>query len=203
MRRHKPEWAERGIRHFRALDADPFPLMVLTPADASDPQYSAAVAGADWVYFSGGDPGYAVATLEGTPFWNAVLARHQAGAILAGSSAGAMMLGEQTFVPIDRDQETGLPLDVKVTRALGVVPGAFVFPHFDVIPRHVFEKWQGLWPSGLRLLALDEDTAIVSGAEGWTVHGAGRALVMRDPSDQRAFVDQMTIDARVLPLIRQ
>ncbi len=46
-----------------------------------------AIAGVDWIYFSGGDPGHIVATLVGSPFWAAVLARHSAGAILAGSSA--------------------------------------------------------------------------------------------------------------------
>lgn len=195
-----PLWAERGISHFRALGADPFAVMVTTRAHAEDPASARSIAGADWLYFSGGDPGYAVETLEGTPFWAAVLERHRAGAILAGSSAGAMMLGQSTFVPVDADPETGLPRDVRVRAALRVVPGVFVFPHFDAIPASVLERWQHLWPSGLRLLALDEDTAIVSGEEGWTVHGAGRALVLRRPGDQRVFANGMAIEERVLPV---
>jgi len=193
-----PRWAERGIAHFRALGGDPFAVMVLDRASARDPRHAAAVASADLIYFSGGDPGQAVEALAGTPFWDAVRARWAAGATIAGSSAGAMMLGEATFVPRDPDPATGMPRDVTVRAALGLVPGIFVFPHFDAIPEDVLAGWTRLWPPGLRLLAIDEDTALVSGEEGWTVRGAGRALVLRDPRDRRVFGDGMTIDERVL-----
>ena len=56
--------------------------MVLNKDDAHDPKWRDAIADADWIYFSGGDPGHIVATLEGSPFWAAVLERHKAGAIL-------------------------------------------------------------------------------------------------------------------------
>jgi cyanophycinase len=89
-----PVWARLGCEHFAALGAEPVAIMVLDRAGAHDTKWIEAIARAHWIYFSGGDPGYLVETLRGTPFWQAVLTRHRAGAILAGSSAGAMMLGD-------------------------------------------------------------------------------------------------------------
>ena len=194
------ERTETGVAHFRALGAAPFPVMVRTREDAADARHAAALADADWIYFSGGDPSPALAALADTPFWRAVVGRHAAGALVAGSSAGAMILGERTIVPIDRAPGTLVPRDVAIRPGLGLLPGILVFPHFDVIPEPVVARWRPLWPAGLRLLALDEDTAIVSDEAGWAVHGAGRALILRDPETRRAFAAGTTIPASFLPL---
>jgi len=194
------ERAETGAAHFRALGADPFAIMVRTREDAADARHAAALVDADWIYLSGGDPAPALAALADTPFWRAIVARHSAGAIVAGSSAGAMILGECTIVPIDRAPGTLIPRDVAIRPGLGLLPGILVFPHFDAIPEPIVARWQHLWPAGLRLLALDEDTAIVSDEDGWAVHGTGRALILGDPETRRAFAAGMTIPASFLPL---
>jgi cyanophycinase len=157
--------------------------MVLDRGGAEDPRHSDAVADADWIYFSGGKPGYLVDTLAGTPFWSAVLARYRAGTVLAGSSAGAMMLGSSTFHFPDGIDETGVPRRVAMRDALGVLPGIFVAPHFDILPRRLLEMWTALWPPGHRLLGIDEDTAVVEGADGWSVAGRGGAMVFRSLDD--------------------
>lgn len=185
-------WAQMGTDHFRALGADPVAVMVVDRAGAEDARHVAALADVDWVYFSGGNPGYLVETLTGTPFWNAVLARLRAGAILAGSSAGAMMLGETTFVPLGRGPD-GLPTDVRARRAMALVPGVIVAPHFDILPPAIFSLWERLVPAGHRLLGIDEDTALVGADSGWTVHGRGRVLVFSG-SDAAVFRSGATLD---------
>ncbi|HEU5288664.1 MAG TPA: Type 1 glutamine amidotransferase-like domain-containing protein, partial [Candidatus Limnocylindria bacterium] len=72
-------WGEMGCAHFRALGAEAVPLMVLDRRDANEPRWTDALADVDWIYFSGGDPGHLVETLEGSAFWTAVLARHRHG----------------------------------------------------------------------------------------------------------------------------
>lgn len=176
-------WVEMGTAHFARLGADAMGVMVLDRADAEDPRHSEAVADADWIYFSGGKPGYLVETLSGTPFWSAVLARHRAGAVLAGSSAGAMMLGSRTFHFPDGLDENGVPRRVAVRDALGLLPGIFVAPHFDAVPGEMWRRWAEIWPDGHRMLGIDEDTAIVEGPGGWTVVGNGRAVVFRSLDD--------------------
>src|SRR5258705_5905777 len=61
-------WIEMGVTHFAALGADPKGVMVLNRSDADEPRHSEAIAGADWIYFSGGNPGHLVDSLTGTSF---------------------------------------------------------------------------------------------------------------------------------------
>jgi cyanophycinase len=177
------EWTRMGAAHFAALGAETVPVMVLNRTDADDPRHSAAIAGADWIYFSGGKPGYLVETLTGTPFWSAVLARHREGAVLAGSSAGAMMLGSRTFHFPDGLDERGVPRRVATRDALGLLPGILVAPHFDAVPIEWWRSSASIWPEGHRMLGIDEDTAVVERARGWSVVGKGRALVFRSLDD--------------------
>jgi len=176
-------WIEMGTAHFADLGAEATGVQVLNRVDAEDPRHSAAIANADWIYFSGGKPGHLVETLSGTAFWSAVLARHRAGAVLAGSSAGAMMLGSQTFHFPDGLDETGLPRRVAVREALGLLPGIFVAPHFDAVHVDLWRSWAHVWPEGHRMLGIDEDTAIVERPDGWSVVGKGRAIVFRSLDD--------------------
>ena len=193
-----PTWARKGIDHFTALGAEPVAAMVLDRGDAHDPRWVEAVARADWIYFSGGNPGYLVETLEGTPFWSAVLARLKDGAILAGSSAGAMMLGQTTFVPTARGPD-GFPTEMRTRAATGLVPNVIVVPHFDILPRRLLEMWTALWPAGHRMLGIDEDTAIVQDDGAWTVRGKGRAMVFRTLGDGDTYADGARLDLGTLP----
>jgi len=179
-------WSEMGSAHFSALGADVRPVMVLQRADAHDKRWSDALADVDWMYFSGGRPQHAISVLERTPFWEEVVRRHRQGAVLAGSSAGAMMLGEKSYAPDDFD-ENGMPRRIGLRDGLKVLPGHFVIPHFDLLARFPparVNDWIALWPSGCRGIGIDEDTAVVENAGGWTVHGKGRAVLMTSFADQ-------------------
>ena len=176
-------WIEMGAAHFAALGAETTGIMVLNRADAEDPRHAAAIADADWIYFSGGKPGHVVDTLTETPFWAAVLARHREGAVLAGSSAGAMMLGSRTFHFPDGLDERGIPRRVATRDALGLLPGILVAPHFDAVPVEWWQSSAHIWPAGHRMLGIDEDTAVIERAGGWSVVGKGRALVFRSLDD--------------------
>jgi cyanophycinase len=173
-------WAELGKTHFSALGADVVPVMVLRRDDARERRWIDALHDVDWVYFSGGRPQHAINVLAGTPFWDEVLRRHRSGAILAGSSAGAMMLGEKSYAPDDFDA-AGFPQRVSIRDGLGVLGGHFVVPHFDLLsqlPPARVQAWIAAWPAGLRGIGIDEDTAVVEGASEWTVRGRGRAVLM-------------------------
>jgi cyanophycinase len=176
-------WVAMGTAHFAALGAEATGVMVLNRADAEDPRHASALANVDWIYFSGGKPDHVVETLTGTPFWSAVLARHRAGAVLAGASAGAMMLGSRTLHFPKGLDETGVPRRVAIRDALGLLPGIIVAPHFDAVPAELWRGSRDIWPDGHRMLGIDEDTAIVERADGWRVLGKGRALVFRSLDD--------------------
>ena len=192
-----PSWVALGETHFAALGADVVPVMVLRRDDAREPKWIEALRDVDWVYFSGGLPQHAINVLAGTPFWDEVLRLHRSGAVLAGSSAGAMMLGEKTYAPDDFDA-AGLPQRVSVRDGLAVLGRHFVVPHFDLLsqlsPERV-QAWIDVWPEGLRGIGIDEDTAVVEGTNGWTVRGRGRAVTMTSFERQQVHANGARFDS--------
>jgi cyanophycinase-like exopeptidase len=117
--------------------------------------------------------------------------------VLAGSSAGAMMLGEKTYAPDDFDA-AGLPQRVSVRDGLAVLGRHFVVPHFDLLsqlsPERV-QAWIDVWPEGLRGIGIDEDTAVVEGTNGWTVRGRGRAVTMTSFERQQVHANGARFDS--------
>ena len=118
--------------------------------------------------------------LAGTPAWDAIAdAWRDGGAALAGSSAGAMALGEWTLIRAGMSHARR-----RFAPALRVVPGAAVVPHFE-------EFGEGWLPSldaakrGAVLIGLDTRTAAVWRAGvGWRAKGSGRVVVIRDGERQ-------------------
>jgi cyanophycinase len=190
-------WAALGQAHFAALGADVVPVMVLRRDDARERKWIDALRDVDWVYFSGGRPQHAINVLAATPFWDEVLGRHRSGAVLAGSSAGAMMLGEKSYAP-DEFDAAGLPQHVSVRDGLGLLGGHFVVPHFDLLaqlPPERVQAWITAWPAGLRGIGIDEDTAVVEGTNGWTVRGRGRAVTMTSFDRQEVHASGARFDS--------
>ena len=190
-------WAALGEAHFGALGAEVVRVMVLRRDDAREPKWIDALRNVDWVYFSGGRPQHAINVLAGTPFWDEVLSLHRDGAVLAGASAGAMMLGEKTYAPDDFDA-AGLPQRVSVRDGLGLLGGHFVVPHFDLLsllPPENVQEWIAVWPLGLRGIGIDEDTAVVEGTNGWTVRGRGRAVTMTSFQHQEVHANGARFDS--------
>ena len=115
-------WARQGVEHFTRLGGAAEAVLLTNREDAHRPDLVAALARANWVYFSGGKPRYLRETLEGTPAWQAITGVHAAGGIVAGCSAGAMVLAGEM---VDG------PGWVGTRPGLGLVPGILVIPHFD------------------------------------------------------------------------
>lgn len=156
-------WARMGVAHFTRLGALVEPVMLLTRADAGSPALAARIAAANFIYLSGGKPGYLIDTLRDTACWQSIVAVHAAGGVVAGCSAGAMALAGRLV---------GLPLLARSRPALGLVPDLAVIPHFDELPR---------WLSGLGRLAargvpvagIEGATALVIQGNEWRVAGRG------------------------------
>src|SRR5262249_26947835 len=165
-------WNRMGAGHFAALGAQVAPLMLLTRDDAADPRIVAALRSSDLFYFSGGDPQHLVETMRGTPAWDAIRERYAAGAVIAGCSAGAMMLGGYTLGI--RALMNGQP--PQWPAALGLLPHIAVMPHFDRAAQFVgealFHALIAAAPADVTLVGVDEDTALLHvPATGWQVLG--------------------------------
>jgi cyanophycinase len=171
------DWIERGVRHFAALGADPFGVPILSRAEADDPGHAAALAGADLVYLSGGNPGWLVGALRGTAAWQAIRGVWDRGGTIAGSSAGAMALAALTVAP---PAERGrIWLEPVWRPALGLVPGAGILPHYDRLGSERAGVLLTAAPPGLTILGIDEDTVIFAVGGAASVLGAGTVTVWR------------------------
>src|SRR6188474_3625100 len=90
-------WATMGVAHFGALGAEVEPVMLRDRFGADDPAAAQAIGEADLIYLSGGKPGYLRSALAGSAVGAALAVAHDRGAILAGCSAGAMVLAGHAF----------------------------------------------------------------------------------------------------------
>jgi cyanophycinase len=168
-------WAAMGVTHFSELGAEVEPVLVRSRADADDPAAAQAVGEADLVYLSGGKPGYLAEVLAGSAVGDALGAAHARGAILAGCSAGAMVLAGRLFDPRGRV----LPWPLRWRAGLGFVEGASVVPHYDAWPEPFTALIALQAPRGSVVLGIDEETAVVGHDGAWQVHGRSRVTVWR------------------------
>jgi len=160
-------WVELGKKQADRLGVEAVPLEVSDRDQADDPAIAAQVKGAGLIYLSGGNPGLLADTLRDTALWRAIVEEWQAGAALAGCSAGAMAMADS--VPDLRHPTGG-----GNQRGLGLLPHVRVLPHFDKMLGWVPDLLARPFlraTDGVSLVGVDEDTALVGGPHEFTVAG--------------------------------
>jgi len=169
---HNHERAGRnGVRWFTHLGARQVRLLPLIDrASADQTSIAAAIRDSHLIYLLGGFPQYLGKTLAGSLSAQAMLDAYQAGAVIAGSSAGAMVLCQHYYSP-----ETG-----EILAGLNWVPNACLIPHHDTFGKGWAPELRRLLPEDV-LIGVDEQTGMIrDGAKGsWTVHGKGRVRLYR------------------------
>ena len=161
--------ASNGVRHFAGLGASAYGVDVGRREDAENPRLVAQLDGAHVIYFTGGSPEHLHSVLAGSPLLAAVSDACDAGAVWAGSSAGAMVLGS-----VMRRPSTGSP----TSPALDVVPNVMVLPHHERSdPNSVTEQLSGSATFGLTVLGIDGGSGVLLDTDGATAMGAGNVTV--------------------------
>jgi cyanophycinase len=180
-------WIRMGVEHFMRLGAQAGGLLALDRAACNDAASAEQVRAANLVYFSGGKPDYLRSTLEGTAVWAAVCDVFEAGGVIAGCSAGAMIMGG--FVP-EFSLKAGVPWINRWRASFAWLPGAIVVPHYDEFPEVMVSLMFGRRPAGSYLIGIDAHTALVGADHTWQVLGAGRVTVRRGREKQRYTAGQ-------------
>ena len=163
--------AANGIRHFSGLGADAYSVDVTRRADAENLRMAGQVNDADVIYFTGGNPEHLRSALADSALLAAVAAATDNGAIWAGSSAGAMVLGA-----VMRRPSAGSP----VSPALDVISNVLVLPHHERSdPEAVTAQLAGPDYVGLTVLGIDGATGLLLEPDGATALGAGNVTVYR------------------------
>lgn len=150
-------------RHFEALGGAVDAAMVVNRSAAEDPAWRERLAAARFLYLAGGDPGYLAATLRGTAAWEGILEAWRSGALLAGSSAGAMVLCERMLRPGSAATEEGL----------GVLAELVVLPHFERWPPRLAQVADVLQGTQVQVIGIDECTGVVIEGSACRILGAG------------------------------
>ena len=165
--------AANGVAYFSSLGADASPLMVLGPDTAGDEGLVSHLDTADVIYLTGGDPSHLLETLRDSLFLSGLLRALARGAVVAGSSAGAMVLGSWTSFGGGMD-------------TLGVLSGVAVLPHHERSdPDEVLKRLDQSAPAGTEVLGVDAMTCCFGGPGGWTVLGRGAVTLYSRGSWQR------------------
>jgi cyanophycinase len=169
------EHPERAVAHavsyFASLGAKAEGLMVIGRPDAEDDGAARRVREAPFVYLSSGSPLHLRSVLKDSKVWSALVEAWQDGAVVAASSAGAMVLGDPM---VD-------PRGGALTIGLGLVRQLAVLPHYDTWSEEKARRTVSLATGHLRIAAIDERTALIRDPDGsWRVAGAGDVTVYVD-----------------------
>jgi cyanophycinase len=165
-----------GVRWFKSLGAkDVFALDVIDAKSANDPALAASVRTSRLIYLLGGFPRHLALTLAGSACWQAALDVYEEGGVIAGSSAGAMVLCEHYYDPYE---------EKRLLRGLNLIPNACVLPHHNNFGKTWAARLADLLPDSV-LIGIDESTGAIRSGREWEVHGAGEITLYRAGSALR------------------
>jgi cyanophycinase len=162
-------WSRLGVEHFARLGVTVTALPVIDAASANDPKLAQAVSEANFVYLSGGKPDYLHKTLDGSLVWQAIQTVEANGGVLAGCSAGAMIMGEKMLGFRSNAWNEGFNL----------IPGVIVVPHYDEFK--LAEPMMGLirqlFARDITMLGIEGYTALVKTGTQYEVLGSGGVTI--------------------------
>jgi cyanophycinase len=159
---------DTAVRWFAGLGGTARGLMVLGRGDASVDENVTAVRSAPFIYLGDGSPLHLRSVLKEAPLWHALEEAWRGGAVLAASSAGAMVLGDPM---VD-------PRGGAFTLGLGLLENVAVLPHASTWSHDRVHRTIKLAPRSVSLVAIDEQTALIRAADGaWSVDGVGEVSI--------------------------
>jgi cyanophycinase len=165
---HPEKAVEAATAWFASLGGRVEGLMVLRRSEAEDAANAAAVRAARFVYLAGGSPMHLRSVLKASLVWEALLGAWREGAVVAGSSAGAMVL---TDPMVD-------PRGGALTVGLGMLEQLAVIPHFGHENAEKVHRSIALAAPGVPVVGIPERTALLREPDGsWRSAGVGEVQV--------------------------
>jgi cyanophycinase len=166
-------WNDLGVSHFQSLGVAVQAIPITNRQEAEDKSLAARIRESNFVYLSGGKPDYLFDTLRDTPSWQAILDVLAGGGVLAGCSAGAMVLGEK------------IAWGKRGRTAFNLLPGTVIVPHYDEIPAVMKSGVRTLVGNRYTLLGVEGFTALVINGESRRVVGQGGVTVWNKQAKRR------------------
>ena len=154
------------------------PLHAMTRNQANDEAYVRQVRDATGIFLTGGNQLRLSSTIGGTLLADAVLERFRAGAVVAGTSAGASAMSSH-MIAFGASGGTPKHRMAALAAGLGVLPSVIVDQHFQ--QRNRYGRLLSVIAQNPSLLGLgvDEDTAGIVGPDGvMEVVGRGSVTII-------------------------
>ncbi len=154
------------------------PLHAMTRQQANDEAYVGQVRDATGIFLTGGNQLRLSSTIGGTLLADAVMERFRAGAVVAGTSAGASAMSSH-MIAFGASGGTPKHRMAALAAGLGVLPSVIVDQHFQ--QRNRYGRLLSVIAQTPSLLGLgvDEDTAGVVGPDGvMEVIGRGSVTII-------------------------
>jgi cyanophycinase len=165
---HPQRLVEQAAGWFDRLGVEARGVDVLGRPDALDQANVDLLAASRFTYLVGGSPMHVRSVMKDSPAWDALVSAWKGGGVLAGSSAGAMVLCDPM---VD-------PRGGAFTLGLGLLPGLAVIPAHDHWSEEAAHRTRKMSPAHLVLAGIDERTALIRDPDGaWRVEGAGNVVV--------------------------
>jgi cyanophycinase len=161
-----------GIRWFQSLGAkDVSAVSLLSKIRADDKNIAQSLRDAKLIYLLGGFTHYLGQTLKDSLAWDGAVDAYRNGAVISGSSAGAMVMCQFYF-----DPSAG-----RVHEGLNLVPNSLVLPHHNTFGKSWAPKLLKKIPN-VTLIGIDERTGMLNNGENnaWNIYGAGDVTLYRN-----------------------
>ncbi len=165
-----------GIRWFQSLGAkDVASVSLLSKIRADDKNIAQSLRAAKLIYLLGGFTHYLGQTLKDSLAWEAAVEAYQNGTVIAGSSAGAMVMCQFYYDPSAGRMHDGLNL----------VPNSLVLPHHNTFGKSWAPKLLKKIPT-VTLIGIDERTGMLNNGKNdtWNIYGGGGVTLYRNDSSE-------------------
>jgi len=161
-----------GIRWFQSLGAkDVLSVPLLSKIRAEDKNIAQSLRDAKLIYLLGGFTHYLGQTLKDSLAWDGAMDAYHNGAVIAGSSAGAMVMCQFYY-----DPSAG-----RVHDGLNLVHNSLVLPHHNTFGKNWAPNLLKKMPY-VTLIGIDERTGMLNDGENntWNIYGAGEVTLYRN-----------------------
>ena len=166
-----------GVRWFKSLGArDVDVIYAIDKTSAQDEALASSLRSAKLIYLPGGFPHHLAETLLNSPAWQAIMDAHRSGAVIAGSSAGAMVLCEHYYDPYES----------RLLPGLNLIPNSCVLPHHNTMGKKWAAQLMERLPNAV-LIGIDEQTGMINNNGKWMVYGAGTVTLYREAPAERSI----------------
>lgn len=166
------------IRVFKRLGAESVQVVHTEHRDDSEREDNLrTIKESTGIFFTGGDQSRIVDFIKGTPLGKAIHHRHEAGAVIGGTSAGAAMMPDEMIVGGASVSNPSVDA-VSLGPGMGFLPGIVVDQHFAQRGRLGRLLAALVLQPAVLGLGIDEDTGIIVKGDEFEVVGQGAITVV-------------------------